>query len=98
MGRLGGPGCRQPRQALTPLLDGNQDVAILGYSEGAAVVSNELRGVGSLSAQQKPHLSVVLIGNIDNPDGGLFTWLDFWSHPFVDVTTGLRHRQTRESS
>ena len=85
-----GQGVDNLGSALTPLLDGNQDVAILGYSQGAAVVSNELRGLGSLSAQQKSHLSVVLIGNIDNPDGGLFTRLGFLGRiPFFDVTTGL---------
>jgi hypothetical protein len=85
-----GQGVDNLGSALTPLLDGNQDVAILGYSQGAAVVSNELRSLGSLSAQQKSHLSVVLIGNIDNPDGGLFTRLGFLGRiPFFDVTTGL---------
>jgi len=85
-----GQGVDNLNSALTPLLNGNQDVAILGYSQGAAVVSNELRGLGSLSAQQKSHLSVVLIGNIDNPDGGLFTRLGFLGRiPFFDVTTGL---------
>jgi hypothetical protein len=85
-----GQGVDNLGSALTPLLDGNQDVAILGYSQGAAVVSNELRDLGSLSAQQKSHLSVVLIGNIDNPDGGLFTRLGFLGRiPFFDVTTGL---------
>ena len=76
MGRLGGPGSRQPRQRAHSTTDSNHDVAILGYSQGVAVVSGELRGLGSLSPQQKTRLSVVLIGNIDNPDGGLFTRWD----------------------
>jgi hypothetical protein len=85
-----GQGVDNLSTALTALLNGNQDVAILGYSQGAAVVSNELRSLGSLSAQQKSHVSVVLIGNIDNPDGGLFTRLGILGHiPFFDVTTGL---------
>ena len=85
-----GQGVDNLSSALTPLLNSNQDVAILGYSQGAAVVSNELRSLESLSAQQKSHLSVVLIGDIDNPDGGLFTRLGFLGQiPFFDVTTGL---------
>jgi PE-PPE domain len=85
-----GQGVDNLSSALTPLLDNGQDVAILGYSQGAAVVSNELRSLRNLTPQQKSHLSVTLIGNIDNPDGGLFTRLGFLGHvPLIDVTTGL---------
>jgi hypothetical protein len=85
-----GKGVANLSSALTPLLDSDHDVAVLGYSQGAAVVSGELRDLGSLSPQQKSRLTVVLIGNIDNPDGGLFTRLGFLGDiPFVDVTTGL---------
>ena len=51
-----------------------QDVVIFGYSQGGAVVSNELRLLNtSLTPDEKARLQVVLIGNIDNPVGGLWS-------------------------
>ncbi len=68
-----------------------QDVVIFGYSQGGAVVSNELRLLNtSLTADEKARLQVVLIGNIDNPVGGLWSLFGFLGHvPVLNVTTGL---------
>ena len=89
-----GTGVTNLNTALQPYLVPGQgeDLAIFGYSQGAAVVSNELRALKDLdlTPEQKAKLSVVLIGNIDNPDGGLFTRLGIFGRvPFIDVTTGL---------
>jgi hypothetical protein len=76
---------------LRSLLDTTSEPIILfGYSQGGAVVSNELRNLGDLTPDQVSRLSVVLIGNAFNPDGGIFTRLGFLGHvPLIDVTFGL---------
>jgi len=66
------------------------DIVIFGYSQGGAVVSNELRALSStLTPEQKARIQVVTIGNIDNPVGGLWTLLGFLGHTIDNVTTGL---------
>lgn len=50
----------------------NEDIVIFGYSQGGAVVSNELRNLDQLPPEIKDQLQVVMIGNIANPDGGLW--------------------------
>ncbi|GAC1395604.1 MAG: hypothetical protein NVSMB60_02260 [Mycobacterium sp.] len=65
------------------------NVVIFGYSQGGAVVSDELRNLGHLTPAQKARLQVVTIGNIYNPDGGLFTRLGFLpTIPILNVTFG----------
>jgi hypothetical protein len=79
------------QQLLGALADPNEHIVIFGYSQGGAVVSNELRALGTtLTPEQKARIQVVMIGNIDNPLGGLWTLLGFLGHvPILDVTTGL---------
>jgi hypothetical protein len=79
------------QQLMTALAVPDEDIVIFGYSQGGAVVSNELRALGTtLTPEQKARIQVVMIGNIDNPLGGLWTLLGFLGHvPFLDVTTGL---------
>jgi hypothetical protein len=68
---------------------GCEPIVIFGYSQGGAVVSNELRNIGDLTPAQKSRLSVVMIGNAYNPDGGFFTRLGFLGHvPGLDITFG----------
>ncbi len=50
----------------------DEDLVIFGYSQGGAVVSNELRNLDQLPDEIKDRLQVVMIGNIANPDGGLW--------------------------
>ncbi|BBZ02756.1 hypothetical protein MCHIJ_21930 [Mycolicibacterium chitae] len=52
--------------------DSDEDLVIFGYSQGGAVVSNELRNLAALDPEIKERLQVVMIGNIANPDGGLW--------------------------
>jgi hypothetical protein len=68
------------------------DVILFGYSQGGAVVSNTLREIGdlNLTPDQLSRLSVVVIGNAYNPDGGIFTRLGFLPTipPPLDITFG----------
>ena len=58
---------------LTPLLAAGENVVIFGYSQGGQVVSNEMRNhLAGLSQAMKDQLEIVMIGNIANPDGGLW--------------------------
>jgi hypothetical protein len=65
------------------------DIVLFGYSQGGAVVSNELRNIGDLTPDELSRLSVVMIGNAYNPDGGVFTRLGFLpTIPILNVTFG----------
>lgn len=68
---------------------GCEPIILFGYSQGGAVVSNELRNLGDLTPEELSRLSVVVIGNAFNPDGGIFTRLGFLpTIPILDVTFG----------
>jgi hypothetical protein len=75
-----------------PCTDEPCDVILFGYSQGGAVVSNTLREIGdlNLTPDQLSRLSVVVIGNAYNPDGGIFTRLGFLPTipPPLDITFG----------
>lgn len=78
--------------ALTNLLanDPDEEIVLFGYSQGGAIVSDQLRLIKDLDPALKQRLSVVLIGNIDNPVGGPWSLLGFLGTiPIVDVTTGM---------
>jgi hypothetical protein len=85
-----GTGVENLNTDLTYYLDStSDDIILFGYSQGGAVVSNELRNIGDLTPDQLSRLSVVMIGNAYNPDGGIFTRLGFLGHvPGIDVTFG----------
>ena len=64
-------------------------IVVFGYSQGGAVVSNELRAIADNPALLGKISSIVMIGNAYNPDGGLFTRLGFLpTIPFLDITFG----------
>ena len=78
--------------ALTNLLatQPDEEIVLFGYSQGGAIVSDQLRLIQDLDPALKERLSVVLIGNIDNPVGGPWSLLGFLGTiPIVDVTTGM---------
>ena len=67
-----------------------EEIVMFGYSQGGAIVSDQLRLIAGIDPALKERLSVVLIGNIDNPLGGPWTQLGFLGTiPVVDVTTGM---------
>jgi hypothetical protein len=87
-----GEGVQNLNSELTTQLNNtSQPVVIFGYSQGAAVVSNEIRyNIPNLSQDMKNRLSAVVIGNIDRPNGGLWTRFGFLGHiPILDATLGL---------
>ena len=69
----------------------DQQIVIFGYSQGAAVVSNELRyNFDSLTPEQRARVTGVVVGNIDRPGGGFFTRFGFLGRiPILDATLGL---------
>ena len=77
--------------ALEPYLGTDEDVVIFGYSQGAAVTSNEMRYLGeNYDPDQFDNFSVVNIGSIDNRVGGAWTVLGFLDYiPILDVSTNL---------
>lgn len=76
-------------QLMDELNNTSDDVVLFGYSQGGAVVSDELGTLGNLSPTQKARLQVVMIGNAYNPDGGIFTRLGFLpTIPILNVSFG----------
>jgi len=77
-------------QLMNLLATTDEEIVLFGYSQGGAIVSDQLRLLADLDPQLRQRLSVVLIGNIDNPLGGPWTLLGFLGHiPILDVTTGM---------
>ena len=67
----------------------NTPVILMGYSQGANIVSREKRNLAGLPKNQN-YLSFVMIGNTNRPNGGLFERLAFLGHvPILDATFGL---------
>ena len=69
----------------------NEQIVIFGYSQGGQVVSNEMRTLATLSPAMKQRLQIVMIGNIANPDGGLWPRLSpfsFLGQLLLDATFG----------
>ncbi|MCK0173767.1 PE-PPE domain-containing protein [Mycolicibacterium sp. F2034L] len=66
----------------------DEDIIIFGYSQGGAVVSREMYNLAGLNQETKDRISVVTIGNINNPQG-LWSRLGFLpTIPFIDLTFG----------
>jgi hypothetical protein len=60
---------------------------VFGYSQGGAVVSTELNNIRNDPALLAKISSVVTIGGIENPDGGLWTRLSFIPYvPILNIT------------
>jgi hypothetical protein len=68
--------------------DPNQQIVIFGYSQGGAVVSQELYNLNADATIDKSKISVVTIGNINNPLG-LWSRLSFLpTVPGLDISFG----------
>ncbi|VBA56932.1 PE-PPE domain-containing protein [Mycobacterium attenuatum] len=65
------------------------NTVVLGYSQSAVVVGQELRYLATLPADQRPtltDLSFVLIGDPSNPNGGVLSRFPGVHIPFLDFT------------
>ncbi|MBO0678995.1 PE-PPE domain-containing protein [Mycolicibacterium sp. S2-37] len=66
----------------------DEDIILFGYSQGGAVVSREMYNLAGLNQETKDRISVVTIGNINNPQG-LWSRLSFLpTIPFIDLSFG----------
>lgn len=65
-----------------------EPIIVFGYSQGGAVVSQEMYNLANLDQATKDRISVVTIGNINNPQG-LWSRLSFLpTIPLIDLTFG----------
>jgi len=69
------------------ITQGNSAV-VVGVSQSAVVQTNEIRALLALPTGQQPsagQLSFVMLGNLNNPDGGLFARFPGFYIPVLDV-------------
>lgn len=70
-------------------LQNGHDVVVFGYSQSAAVATNEIRALMALPPGQAPdpsRLAFTLIGNINNPNGGVLERYVGLYLPFLDMS------------
>ncbi len=76
--------------AVTQQLAQGNDAVVFGYSQSATVASVYANGLAALPAAQQPspdQLSFVLIGDPDNPDGGLLERIPGVNIPSLGIDT-----------
>ena len=102
--RIGGRGRRGPRRQVErprwPPLRNQSRSSSSATPRAARVVSNEMTALATLDRGQKARTRIVMIGNIGNPDGGLWPRLSFLcSFPIwtmhVRASDAHRHRDQR---
>lgn len=78
-------------QLATVLADGanaGEQIAVFGYSQGGAVVSRAMYDIAELDEETRDRITVVTIGNINNPLG-LWSRLSFLRYiPLLNVSFG----------
>jgi hypothetical protein len=60
-------------------------VVVFGYSQSAEIASNEIVALMAAGSPYQGHLSFVLVGDPNNPVGGLFSRFPGFYIPFLDV-------------
>lgn len=66
----------------------NEQIAVFGYSQGGAVVSRAMYDIAELDEETRDRITVVTIGNINNPLG-LWSRLSFLRYiPLLNVSFG----------
>ena len=84
-----GTGVANLDQAISNAPNVSDSLVVFGYSQGGAVVSDELRNLANNPALLDKVSSAVVIGNIKNPDGGLWSRLSFLpTIPILNVSFG----------
>ena len=63
----------------------NHSVVVFGYSQSATIVSNEIKNLMALGSPYVNDLSFVMIGDPNNPDGGLLSRFPGFYIPFLNV-------------
>jgi PE-PPE domain/PE family len=72
----------------TQIFTNGNSVVVFGYSQSATIATNEIQALMALPAGVAPDpskLSFVLIGDPNNPNGGLLTRFPGFYIPFLDV-------------
>ncbi|WP_407684910.1 PE family protein [Mycobacterium sp. HUMS_1102779] len=75
--------------AIRAQLGAGNDVVVFGYSQSAAVATDEIRALAALPAALRPdpsRLSFVLTADPNNPDGGLLERFPGFYLPFLDMS------------
>ncbi|SOJ52782.1 PE family protein PE3 [Mycobacterium simulans] len=70
-------------------LQKGNDVVVFGYSQSSAVATNEIRALMALPSGQAPdpsRLAFTLIGDINNPNGGILQRYAGLYIPFLDIS------------
>ncbi|BBX98767.1 PE-PPE domain-containing protein [Mycobacterium lacus] len=70
-------------------LQNGHDVVVFGYSQSAAVATNEIRALMALPPGQQPdpsRLAFMMIGDINNPNGGVLERYTGLYIPFLDMS------------
>lgn len=74
--------------AINTQLTGGHSAVVFGYSESATIATDEIRALLALPTAQQPtanQLAFMLIGNPNNPDGGLLARFPGFYVPVLDV-------------
>jgi hypothetical protein len=75
--------------AIMDHINANNDVVVFGYSQSATVETLELEQLATLPASERPtsdQLAFVMIGDGNNPDGGLLERFDGANIPSLDAS------------
>lgn len=71
--------------AINAALSPTNNVVVFGYSQSATIVSNEINALMAMGSPHADQLSFMMIGNPNNPNGGLLARFPGFYIPFLDV-------------
>ncbi len=71
--------------AITATISPGHNAVVFGYSQSAAIATEEIRALMAAGSPNANQLSFVLIGNPNNPNGGLLERFPGFYVPFLDV-------------
>jgi hypothetical protein len=71
--------------AITANVSPGHNAVVFGYSQSAAIATEEIRALMAAGSPDTSQLSFVLVGNPNNPNGGLLERFPGFYVPFLDV-------------
>ena len=71
--------------SITANISPGHNVVVFGYSQSAAIATEEIRALMAAGSPDTSQLSFVLVGNPNNPNGGLLERFPGFYVPFLDV-------------